>query len=781
MVSNSQLSFDPWQENTINRCPATACRVRRKVEESRDGSETDRLATLNAGFGSVDAPVQPIRCYALACRVPRPKGKGRGRSGTDRPTTTEAGSGGDGKATKEDEKRMPSALKGTRQQKLQQSLTFATAAVAYYDADASVKEEPTLPECPPRARLIPGTASLPDVETTEKDACLASYTALKLSLDLGSQPTQRWPVWWDHDLSIAAVFDAPMPTVYPRAEAEFKLAGTWTSFCHMGSVPASPDATKMVGKVKTALAVAPTRTSNDTTPVPCIPSAPATSAGPRPGDKPDEKETRNVPPPPDPLWYLRHLGNLGADTVSITPGSVDGPLPAARATGCPAKRMPVVPGADAWIVDTGCGHDLLDRSRLIGNLVNHVRKARHDVVFETAGGDAPANEEIDVHLPGLPGGAKALIMDSSPEVISVGRRCEAEGWSFHWHAYSKYPCLITPAGRVIRLISEGFIPYYKPSLAPSFVPCVPAVATEGEPEPAMEVEEFDDRGMCEKDLREEAVSIAHLMTHYPKNRHCIACQRSRLRRRANRRSTVDKEASPEFGALVTMDHVYAHTTAMEGIDGSLDMLVVYDVGTEKVDAYPAKSKSSDCSYAAIQDFRGRTYLDMIYSDNSKEIKSAVRELGFPHRTSVPGIPQTNTLAEGRVNIVCNGTKTALENAGLPCAFWPYAARHFCFGLATRDVGGATSYFRQQGAHFGGPQIPFGCRVFFKPSPISKHQAGKFETNATAGIMMGYVLDPGGKWSGELLVVELEAMAGRPLHRNTAAAQLRVHVQRVREV
>ena len=60
------------------------------------------------------------------------------------------------------------------------------------------------------------------------------------------------------------------------------------------------------------------------------------------------------------------------------------------------------------------GHDLLDRSRLIGNLVNHVRKVKHGVVFETAGGDAPANEETEVHLPGLPGGAKALIMDSSP-------------------------------------------------------------------------------------------------------------------------------------------------------------------------------------------------------------------------------------------------------------------------------------------------------------------------------------------------------------------------------
>ena len=94
---------------------------------------------------------------------------------------------------------------------------------------------------------------------------------------------------------------------------------------------------------------------------------------------------------------------------------------------------------------------------------------------------------------------------------------------------------------------------------------------------------------------------------------------------------------------------------------------------------------------------------------------------------------------------------------------------------------SNSYFRQQGAHFNGQSIPFGCRVFFKPSPISKHQTGKFESNCVPGIMLGYVLDPGGKWSGEFLVVELAAMAGKPMHRNTPAGQLRVHVQRVREL
>ena len=63
--------------------------------------------------------------------------------------------------------------------------------------------------------------------------------------------------------------------------------------------------------------------------------------------------------------------------------------------------------------------------------------------------------------------------------------------------------------------------------------------TEGDDSEGELVEaEWDDRGMCERDLREEAVSMEHLMCHHPKNWFCKACQRSRLRRKANRKRRV---------------------------------------------------------------------------------------------------------------------------------------------------------------------------------------------------------------------------------------------------
>ena len=139
-----------------------------------------------------------------------------------------------------------------------------------------------------------------------------------------------------------------------------------------------------------------------------------------------------------------------------------------------------------------------------------------------------------------------------------------------------------------------------------------------------DTQEFDKRGMSESQLRAEAVSIEHLMIHFPKNPYCKACCKTRLRRKPRKRRTVPRELNGKFGSCITLDHVYAHSGEMEGMDGSMDMLVIYDLATEKIDAFPAKSKNADETHAAPQNFRGTTYVDVDYSDNSREIQQAIR-------------------------------------------------------------------------------------------------------------------------------------------------------------
>ena len=231
-----------------------------------------------------------------------------------------------------------------------------------------------------------------------------------------------------------------------------------------------------------------------------------------------------------------------------------------------------------------------------------------------------------MYIPDIQDKVEPSVIDSTPNVLSVGKRCQSMGWGFYWRPWSAHPIFVDPNGRVIVLNTEGFIPYLQTkSTAVAATPTLGRSLTESEATPAQssttdtytcaqlkatplaankeaqeeesdgeEIQEFDTRGMCERDLREEAVSIEHLMTHFPKNPYCDACQRARIRRKANRRRKEPREmADKSFGKSVTLDHTYAHTETMEGIDGSLDMCIIYDVGTEKIDAYPARSKNAD--------------------------------------------------------------------------------------------------------------------------------------------------------------------------------------------
>ena len=101
------------------------------------------------------------------------------------------------------------------------------------------------------------------------------------------------------------------------------------------------------------------------------------------------------------------------------------------------------------------------------------------------------------------------------------------------------------------------------------------------------------------------------------------------------------------------------------------------------------------SFTDIQTFRGTTNLDVVYSENSREIRKAVQWLGIPHRCSVPGSPATNALAESRVNIVVYGTRTSRACAGLPSAFWPYAAQNLGFVFTIAESGDRKSAYERQ--------------------------------------------------------------------------------------
>ena len=84
----------------------------------------------------------------------------------------------------------------------------------------------------------------------------------------------------------------------------------------------------------------------------------------------------------------------------------------------------------------------------------------------------------------------------------------------------------------------------------------------------------------EKELRLQAHSLQHLMTHLPKNRFCVYCMRAKLNKQgARRKHRPDAERPTRFGQCVTCDHMITKDVLSQGIDAERYCLTFYDDAT----------------------------------------------------------------------------------------------------------------------------------------------------------------------------------------------------------
>ena len=102
------------------------------------------------------------------------------------------------------------------------------------------------------------------------------------------------------------------------------------------------------------------------------------------------------------------------------------------------------------------------------------------------------------------------------------------------------------------------------------------------PPPPAPVEERPPR-----DLKAEAKSHRHLLTHTPYNPYCDACRIARMTRRPARRQNTDPDAKPKaFAELGNADYIVAQSEESMGLTRERDALVVVDRGTEYTDCFP---------------------------------------------------------------------------------------------------------------------------------------------------------------------------------------------------
>ena len=94
-----------------------------------------------------------------------------------------------------------------------------------------------------------------------------------------------------------------------------------------------------------------------------------------------------------------------------------------------------------------------------------------------------------------------------------------------------------------------------------------------------------------RDLKKEATTVEHMLFHFPKNPYCRVCQEALMQRKPNRRRKDLPEQYKEFGDMITMDHIDANDLRKNGLHGEKDMLIVFDLATAWIAAYPVMNKT----------------------------------------------------------------------------------------------------------------------------------------------------------------------------------------------
>ena len=99
--------------------------------------------------------------------------------------------------------------------------------------------------------------------------------------------------------------------------------------------------------------------------------------------------------------------------------------------------------------------------------------APESLTLNTANGEITVTEVVSLQCVPLGEEVAPFILDDTPSVLSVGRRCLDGGYSFHWPSF-RTPYFVTPKGKVVKLQVEGYVPYLIE--AEGYVPAVPIVA-----------------------------------------------------------------------------------------------------------------------------------------------------------------------------------------------------------------------------------------------------------------------------------------------------------------
>ena len=170
--------------------------------------------------------------------------------------------------------------------------------------------------------------------------------------------------------------------------------------------------------------------------------------------------------------------------------------------------------------------------------------------------------------------------------------------------------------------------------------------------------------------RREDLGKHSVETHFPKDRKCEICRRTKMTRAPCRRRNGGAVLRAEnFGDLITA----VHKVLSENCDSRNNFryaVVVQYLATQWIQWYPCKTKTSQETQRSLQKFlEPNRKPKVIYTDNSLEFGKACEDLSWNHCTSTPHRSETKGIAERAVRRVKEGTSAVLLQSGLNESWW----------------------------------------------------------------------------------------------------------------
>ena len=150
----------------------------------------------------------------------------------------------------------------------------------------------------------------------------------------------------------------------------------------------------------------------------------------------------------------RHLSHADEeDETAILAGTVEGN---SEIETCIPLPLPKPHERKSWLIDSGSEIDVVSKSDLPSvNATN--RSSPKPVNLTTANGKTKAANVADVKIGVLEDTFSPYILEESPLVLSLGKRCLDEGYGFAWPPGGE-PVLLRPDNTVIKLKLEGHVP-----------------------------------------------------------------------------------------------------------------------------------------------------------------------------------------------------------------------------------------------------------------------------------------------------------------------------------